>query len=918
MATETEIKFEFPEPESGLATEATTQLEYPMPEKAKYDKEVLDSMPDNIKAVATDWYVNSAMGELAGKMEEAGIYSREPSDIAPGAAAFAAGMSHMMTDIARGIKQMIGMDEEKLKADQAIMNNLYEDEDLGAYAFAGAITGALAEPVGFLIPGGKAKTLAGAAAKGAAVGGGFGFFGYVDEEKDQSRIGNAAIGATAGGILNTGIQGWKVRRTRKATKFLQDVEHKWDQGMAAGRAPEELTKQLQEEIPKLSAKLKDAAAATEGRTLRLSATKDEAIAGLQGQELYKPNDLAAFGDTVGGIVSTRVGNHSQAVKGRLREYDHGVMQRTHDSLKEADGFLQSISKIKGETKGQLDRALDNGDFDIVESLLTKQGGDALNEWQKVRNMLDEFGDELVDADRIKEKLTNYFPRYVKDVDGLVDRLGHKHGSLIEKALAKAATKKGDDLTPFEQAEVIDKVMRGWKPEAYKPGLAKARTIHRVDEHLQEFYAPPEEALHTYIRNAVTDLEKLKFFGKSKVYKEVNGQKFVDIEGSVGGVLQKEMDKGLLDANQQKELQELLSLRFGIGEKSPRAVVAGTKNIMYMGLLANPVSAATQLGDLGVAMYINGFRNTSKALVQKLTGRLEIGAEDMGLMDNMAEEFATTGMTAKWLRNAFKYSGFKTIDKLGKDTIIQGSLNKFRRLSNTQQGRGQISKKYRDVFGDQYGQLVDDLQNKRMTDNVKLLLFNEIADVQPVSLSEVPEAYLRAPNGRIAYMLKTFMLKQMDVLRRESYNEIKKGNVAKGLANLMRYGIIIGSTNAGSQYVKDWMLGRDVEPEATDIGTNFFKTFGWSEYTANKALGKDGRDPEPFKAVGNVLMPPFLMFDTIFSEDKDWVKHVPIAGRMIHNWLLGGLEEYEQKERQKELKERADRRPDRPKRPNNIR
>ncbi|MBT8448781.1 MAG: hypothetical protein KJO69_03775, partial [Gammaproteobacteria bacterium] len=62
-----------------------------------------------------------------------------------------------------------------------------------------------------------------------------------------------------------------------------------------------------------------------------------------------------------------------------------------------------------------------------------------------------------------------------------------------------------------------------------------------------------------------------------------------------------------------------------------------KNIMYSGLLGNPVSAATQFGDVGVAIYMNGFRNTLKSLPRALISKSKIKADDFGLMDNMAEE-----------------------------------------------------------------------------------------------------------------------------------------------------------------------------------------------------------------------------------------------------------------------------------------
>lgn len=39
--------------------------------------------------------------------------------------------------------------------------------------------------------------------------------------------------------------------------------------------------------------------------------------------------------------------------------------------------------------------------------------------------------------------------------------------------------------------------------------------------------------------------------------------------------------------------------------------------------------------------------------------------------------------------------------------------------------------------------------------------------------EMPQPYVNSPNARLAYMLKSFTLKQWDIARRKIYQEIKK-------------------------------------------------------------------------------------------------------------------------------------------------
>jgi hypothetical protein len=485
---------------------------------------------------------------------------------------------------------------------------------------------------------------------------------------------------------------------------------------------------------------------------------------------------------------------------------------------------------------------------------------------------------------------------------------------MEKALddaRKATSGRGYALSPAEEADVINKALRGFPKESYKPRFSKQRGIETIEKDMLDFYSSPEEALHTYIRDSITDLEKVKFFGKDIKYKEMNGSKFFDIDASVGESVRKELLQGKLSRSEQVELEHLLSIRFGVGERAPAALVQDAKNLMYAGLLGNPLSAATQLGDLAISIYTNGFLRTLKTLPKALVGKTQVNAVDLGLVDAMAEVFATTRSTSKFMRTSMKWGLFQGIDRFGKNTLIDSSLSKYKSWSKTPKGIEKIRGKYGRVFGDEFNSFVGDLKDGRVTENVKHFLYSEVADVQPISLSEMPEMYLRLPNGRMMYMMKTFMIKQMDIVRRDAYNQIKAGSKAKGLGNLMKYGIILGSANTGSKYVKDWMQGRDIEPDLpADIGENFLKMFAYNEY-----VGAQLKEGKVFKTAADMVTPPWQMFDDIAGSikknmteeeaDYAWTKYMPVWGRLWYQLYGGGLEKFEEKKEAKEYKELND-------------
>ncbi|MBT8448780.1 MAG: hypothetical protein KJO69_03770 [Gammaproteobacteria bacterium] len=426
------------------------------------------------------------------------------------------GMGDMMLDTYHGVKQILGFDEESMRQDQKYMNDLYES-DVGGYAIGGAVAGALAEPIGFLIPAGKAGSVGKAFVRGAGIGAGFGATGYVDEEKGQTRLGNTLIGAGLGGTISGGIRtvGLKTdaRKFRKANDVINDVETLWAEKIVDGIDPNDISAQIRKELPEVTDALQKSTQIT-GRFPNLVTDPNEAADVIRSQKTFtKQNDLSLVMDKVAGIMSTRVRNISEPIFGRLRQYDRNVKQKTHDILDESYNFLNGLKGFNSKNKAVVDRALANGDFGTVRGILKDSGGDQLvTEFNKVINRVDDLGDQLLQSGRITNKLDNYFPRYVKDKDGLFNAIGLTEKSKVEKALADAIKKNGT-LTPLQESDIINKALRGYPLKGSKPGFAKRRGILRLDEDLMQYYATPEESLHTYIRNAITDLEKTKFFGK---------------------------------------------------------------------------------------------------------------------------------------------------------------------------------------------------------------------------------------------------------------------------------------------------------------------------------------------------------------------------------------------------------------------
>ena len=114
-------------------------------------------------------------------------------------------------DTYRGVKQISGVDTEKMKADQKKLYQFMENPDGSTnYAVAAAYFGsAILDPAGWLLPITKARTLYKAAKYGFVNSGIAGAVGYVDDESildtRSKQAGASAIGGTILGPVVTGV-----------------------------------------------------------------------------------------------------------------------------------------------------------------------------------------------------------------------------------------------------------------------------------------------------------------------------------------------------------------------------------------------------------------------------------------------------------------------------------------------------------------------------------------------------------------------------------------------------------------------------------------------------------------------------------------------------------------------------------------
>jgi len=629
------------------------------------------------------------------------------------------------------------------------------------------------------------------------------------------------------------------------------------------------------------------------------------LGGLVGLGLgFLPKSSIARGiEYTGGITSTRIANISKPLWHRAVALELGLFDKTHKALAAGDPFLEKMNKLPEDSKKALNSALLRNDFSVVEQVLrNSENPQFAKDWVATRNILDSLGKELTQAGILPHMREDYFPRMVADREGLLAQMGLEQKTKLQEKLAKAeaaALRRGElELSPEEASSIINTFMQqGGLGGGRKPSFIQHRKIENLTPEMEEFYYSPTESFHTYVRTAVKELEKARFFGKDTVRVEHNGKQRLDIEQSIGQLIERELRQKNITQDQVPELASLLRSRFIGGERVPSKFVQDAKNYGNILLLGDLTSGLVQSGDAIMSVYQTGLRPTLKAVVQQITGKQQISMKDFGLADHISEEFVGTRKSAKILNLILK-PVFSKIDAFGKTTVLNATINYAQRLVQTEAGVTKLGEKYAAAFGDDFPRLVSDLKSKQITPQVKLFAFHELSDLQPVSKLEMPQGYLDNPNGRIMYMLKSYQLKQFDILRRDAYQKIKDGDILKGIGNLTKLGITLGIAGATMSQVRSWILGIDDPLKASDVWDNALKTYGWSSFIQDKVqAGK------PAEAVAGLVAPPYKVMDTLIQQDPKAVTYIPWFGKTIYYRGMGGAEKAEVAKARREVAER---------------
>lgn len=635
-------------------------------------------------------------------------------------------------------------------------------------------------------------------------------------------------------------------------------------------------------------------------------------------------------DRLIGNVSTTLGKIDPRLKMLFRNFELNVHVMRNNSIKQFKPLIKLIKKTKGDERAALNTHLANGDFEAAKAILRKVSS------EKADKALNKTLAELDNLFKIKtgkgvgfkiDKVANYFPRVVKDFDGLQDALGSNRivQGVYDKALKDYAKSKGREvinLSQKEREDIIAIVSQGKRSIFNGKGKplswSKDRKIPQLTQDLSKYYADATDALFRHANDSADAIQKRLLFKGSAVVDDTGNA--LDISQSTTNYINQNLQN--LNHKEQSIVQDIFNSRFNLGEQAPHKFWRGIRDLGYGTTLANPISAIVQIGDIGLSAFTQGLMPTVRAIL----GKKQISMKDLGLDNHIASEFSNSLDASKALHTVMTWGGFRHIDRFGKDVLLNAALRNGQKLAQSQKGIDKLAKTYKKAMGEgEFKQLVNELKDLKQgakSQRIKEYLWSELSDVQPISLTEMPQQFLDMPNGRILWALKSYSIKQLDLIRNKIVKEFQQGNVAEGSKQLARYLALVPVIGGTIDETRDLALGRgfnakDILPTSREtLMTNnsvemLLKTFGGNKYVFDKTK-KEGAASyaiETIKPPLGYINDLSLDINNIISKGGEEsfrsVKNLPVGGKIWYNFFGDGLDKfkgYESKQESKRTKE----------------
>jgi hypothetical protein len=224
--------------------------------------------------------------------------------------------------------------------------------------------------------------------------------------------------------------------------------------------------------------------------------------------------------------------------------------------------------------------------------------------------------------------------------------------------------------------------------------------------------------------------------------------------------------------------------------------------------------------------------------------------------------ATPEAVAAWgLEKGTKLNLFQKIDIFTKEIEINAARHAMEDAAKSPDGAeyAKLQRDWQPVLGEErFNDTMSALRNGEIrNDNVQQLAFMQLTEMQPVTMSNMPEQYLKMDKGRLLYTLHTFQLQQLDLIRRQIFRKMNTPGERKeglqNLAGLLAFGML---ANFGKDLIQDLITGKPLQVKSgmERTGDSILGLIGLNRYVATRFR------TDPVKTIIDTFAPPITQFD----------------------------------------------------------
>lgn len=526
----------------------------------------------------------------------------------------------------------------------------------------------------------------------------------------------------------------------------------------------------------------------------------------------------------------------------------------------------------------------------------------------------------------------FFPRSIKDYQAFSEGyLNLAEQNIFAKVVDISKINEG--RTSKERAEIEYHLQRMFNnmvknsSSEQRVTFLQNRIIKEVTPEMRKYYEDPIDAYMKYVEDASRTILTRELVGAShdklaalqadenyRVSELINAGVVYDALKNAGAFNPERIDLTGMDEYQRsqvREQQEKLKTFYKALHayitryKETGKFARATNDLLSVTMLAHPSTALSQGQEMITTAWLFGLKNTATAAYNALKGKKTISIEELGI-DELEDAYKSLSRNTLGLVTdaSLKYSGFKLADVYFKNVALNAIYNYFDNALKDpskpqyKEAMDRIKTSFEglDGYEARVVALIEDIKNKRLSDDVKYLMFDTFAHQQPINAANISFGYnASSPLGRLClYKFNTVAYRQLNAIcgrLKESWmTQDSKGNLhldaKKGLAETLRLMMFLALIGVPLDVIKDILSGRFEFSPGKSYMFSVGQCFLLNEYDA-KTLSQEGLGSFFNNKLAAPLTPLNWISQDIWKTAKGdfsmkTLKGVPVFGRGLHS------------------------------------